>query len=133
MLGDFWSYNREFDSFVVSPEPDVSVHQLDGGVHRCIIVASDGIWNMVSAAEAVEFVERFLHQRRKLLALVSTSLLMTAMWLVYQPIADGLGSRFPRQILQNSTALFVKFCGSIIPHTLHSAAVGTLTAVQSTV
>jgi len=78
-LGDLWSYNSEYDSFVVSPEPDVSVHDLDSAVHRCIIVASDGVWNMVSASEVVEFVERWLHQRSKLLALVSntTCLLVT--------------------------------------------------------
>jgi len=70
--GDLWSYNRESDSFVVSPIPDVSVHKLDIAIHRCIIVASDGIWNMVSAAEAVEFVEHWLRRRHKLPALVST-------------------------------------------------------------
>jgi len=69
--GDLWSYNREYDSFIVSPEPDVSVHTLDRSVHRCIIIASDGVWNMVSAADAVSFVDRWLHQRNKLLELVS--------------------------------------------------------------
>ena len=76
VLGDLWSYNREFDSFVVSPEPDVSVHTLDCSVHRCIIVASDGVWNMISASEAVQFIERWIHQRRRLMALVSYILLL---------------------------------------------------------
>jgi len=74
MLGDLWSYNRESDSFIVSPEPDVSVHELDSRVHRCIIVASDGVWNMVSPSDAVEVVECWLRHRDKLLALVSSVL-----------------------------------------------------------
>ena len=78
VLGDLWSYNRESDSFVVSPEPDVSVHDLDCKVHRCVIVASDGVWNMVSASDAVTFVERWLHQRDTMLALVSTLLTLMA-------------------------------------------------------
>ena len=76
-VGDLWSYNQDSDSFIVSPEPDVSVHELDCAVHRCVIAASDGVWNMVSAADAVEFVERWMHQRDKLLTLVSTVLSIT--------------------------------------------------------
>jgi len=76
-VGDLWSYNQDSDSFIVSPEPDVSVHELDSAVHRCVIAASDGVWNMVSAVDAVEFVERWMHQRDKLLALVSTVLSIT--------------------------------------------------------
>jgi len=68
--GDLWSYNSESDSFIVSPEPDVSVHELDSSVHRCVIVASDGVWNMISPSDAVEFVEAWLRRRRRLLALV---------------------------------------------------------------
>ena len=77
LTGDLWSYNNDSDSFVVSPEPDVSVHDLDCTVHRCIIVASDGVWNMVSPSDAVKFVECWLQQRSKLLALVSTSFMVS--------------------------------------------------------
>ena len=56
----------------MSPEPDVSVHELDSSIHRCVIVASDGVWNMVSASDAIEFVDRWIHQRDKMLALVSS-------------------------------------------------------------
>jgi len=73
--GDLWSYNGESDCFVVSPEPDVSVHHLDSSVHRCIIVASDGVWNMLSPSDAMEFVDHWLHRRRKLQAHVSDNLL----------------------------------------------------------
>jgi serine/threonine protein phosphatase PrpC len=54
--GDLWSYNCERDVFVVSPEPDVSVYNFDSRHHRFIIIASDGVWNMMSAEDAVNCV-----------------------------------------------------------------------------
>ena len=55
-LGDLWSYDYYNEKFVVSPEPDVSVHELDAGKHKCLIFASDGLWNMVSPEESVTLV-----------------------------------------------------------------------------
>lgn len=52
-LGDLWSYDFLSGEFVVSPEPDTSVVVLDPRKHRYIILASDGVWNMVSPQEAV--------------------------------------------------------------------------------
>nr|KAG5687286.1 hypothetical protein BaRGS_001951 [Batillaria attramentaria] len=55
-LGDLWSYDYYKGQFVVSPEPDVSVMTLEPGRHRCLVLASDGLWNMLSASEAVSVV-----------------------------------------------------------------------------
>ncbi|KAL3857682.1 hypothetical protein ACJMK2_012324 [Sinanodonta woodiana] len=55
-LGDLWSYNYLNEQFVVSPEPDVSVHELKPGRDRCLIIGSDGLWNMVTPEEAVSLV-----------------------------------------------------------------------------
>ncbi|KAK3598987.1 hypothetical protein CHS0354_024663 [Potamilus streckersoni] len=55
-LGDLWSYNYLNEQFVVSPEPDVSVHELKPGRDRCLIIGSDGLWNMVTSEEAVSLV-----------------------------------------------------------------------------
>ncbi|KAJ0063997.1 hypothetical protein NL108_015725, partial [Boleophthalmus pectinirostris] len=52
-LGDLWSYDFFSGEFVVSPEPDTSVIVLDPRKHRYIILASDGLWNMVPPQEAV--------------------------------------------------------------------------------
>ncbi|XKL65037.1 hypothetical protein PGB90_005123 [Kerria lacca] len=55
--GDFWSYNSASDKFVVSPEPDVSVHPVDVESFRCLILGTDGLWNMLSPAVAVAIVQ----------------------------------------------------------------------------
>lgn len=55
-LGDLWSYDYYKGQFVVSPEPDVSVMALEPGRHRCLVLASDGLWNMLSASESVSVV-----------------------------------------------------------------------------
>ncbi|XP_060064593.1 protein phosphatase 1D-like [Ylistrum balloti] len=55
-LGDLWSYNYLNEEFVVSPEPDVSVHPLDPTRDKCLVIGSDGLWNMISAEEAVSVV-----------------------------------------------------------------------------
>ncbi|XP_075051416.1 protein phosphatase 1D [Mixophyes fleayi] len=52
-LGDLWSYDFYSGEFVVSPEPDTSVHTIDPQKHKFIILGSDGLWNMVSAHDAV--------------------------------------------------------------------------------
>ncbi|XP_071179621.1 uncharacterized protein [Mytilus edulis] len=55
-LGDLWSYNYLNEQFVVSPEPDVSVRKLDPARDKCLVLGSDGMWNMVSAEESVSVV-----------------------------------------------------------------------------
>lgn len=50
-LGDLWSYNSEEDVFVVSPEPDTFVYPIDMEKHRCLILGTDGAWNMLSPAQ----------------------------------------------------------------------------------
>ncbi|XP_077995888.1 protein phosphatase 1D-like [Glandiceps talaboti] len=57
-LGDLWSYDFYEGEYMVSPEPDISVHRLDPDVHKFLVLASDGLWNMVSPQEAVDFVEQ---------------------------------------------------------------------------
>ncbi|XP_067119373.1 uncharacterized protein Pp2C1 [Centruroides vittatus] len=56
-LGDLWSYNYQQGEFVVSPEPDVCVVTLDPKRDRCVILASDGLWNMVTLWDAVRLVQ----------------------------------------------------------------------------
>lgn len=56
VVGDLWSYDYYKGQFVVSPDPDVSVMTVEPGRHRCLILGSDGLWNMLSPAEAVSVV-----------------------------------------------------------------------------
>jgi len=57
-LGDLWSYNSQIDQFVVSPDPDCSVLTIDTNVHRCLIFGTDGLFNMLTAAQAVHIVQQ---------------------------------------------------------------------------
>ena len=54
--GDLWSYNATSETFVVSPEPDIATFSIDLKQHKFIILASDGLWNMVKPQEAVSIV-----------------------------------------------------------------------------
>ncbi|XP_062582590.1 uncharacterized protein LOC134244333 [Saccostrea cucullata] len=55
-LGDLWSFNYQNNEYVVSPVPDVAVHELDPAIHRCLILGSDGLWNMMTAEAAASMV-----------------------------------------------------------------------------
>ncbi len=41
---------------MVSPEPDVSVHKLDPKRDKCLVLASDGLWNMLKPEESIAIV-----------------------------------------------------------------------------
>uniref|UniRef100_A0A8D2Q2F9 Protein phosphatase, Mg2+/Mn2+ dependent 1D n=1 Tax=Varanus komodoensis TaxID=61221 RepID=A0A8D2Q2F9_VARKO len=62
-LGDLWSYDFYTGEFVVSPEPDTSVHTLDPQKHKYIILGSDGLWNMIPPQEAVSMCQD--HEEKK--------------------------------------------------------------------
>ena len=55
-LGDFWSWSDKTNQFVVSPHPDVGVHPLDPAHQRFLVLASDGLWNVMTPQEVVNFV-----------------------------------------------------------------------------
>ena len=72
-LGDLWSYNSKNDTFVVSPDPDLHVYTigeliifndilfsnnslLDITKQRCLILGTDGVWNVLSPEMAVNTV-----------------------------------------------------------------------------
>ena len=55
-LGDLWSYNSEENVFVVSPEPDIRVYPVDISHHRCLVLGTDGAWNMLTPQNAISTV-----------------------------------------------------------------------------
>ena len=72
-LGDFWSWSERTGKFAVSPQPDVTVHPLDASRQRFVVLASDGLWNVMSPQDVVDFVwdyetkereEELMHQTR---------------------------------------------------------------------
>ena len=58
-LGDLWSYTEAHDDYFVSPLPDVSEYVIELERDRFLIIASDGLWNVVTPHEAVQFVDTF--------------------------------------------------------------------------
>lgn len=55
-LGDFWSINPYSGQYIVSPEPDVSCRAITHD-DKCILLASDGLWNVMDAMKAVRFLQ----------------------------------------------------------------------------
>lgn len=64
-LGDLWSFNSEKNEFIVSPVPDVHVYDLVDGREQFIVLASDGLWNMVRPYESVTSAGTFDERKRK--------------------------------------------------------------------
>ena len=54
-LGDLWSVTKHH-GFLISPVPDVYIHYFDLTKDKFIILASDGLWNMLKPQETVETV-----------------------------------------------------------------------------
>lgn len=65
-LGDLWSYDINRDEFIVSPVPDVFHFDLDPSVHKCLILATDGLWNVMRANECVDLVRQTDKETEKL-------------------------------------------------------------------
>jgi protein phosphatase 1D len=57
-LGDLWSYEIKHDDFLVSPVPDVFAFDLDPRIHKCLILATDGLWNVLRSSESVELARQ---------------------------------------------------------------------------
>ena len=69
--GDLWSYNAKKDVYVVSPDPDLHVYDLDILRDRCLILATDGAWNVISPDMAVESVYKAEKNNEKQMILSS--------------------------------------------------------------
>ncbi|XP_054718262.1 uncharacterized protein LOC129227692 isoform X2 [Uloborus diversus] len=66
-LGDLWSYDYFQQEFVVSPEPDLGVMTLDLKKDKCLILASDGLWNIMSPQDAIHLVQEVENENVKLI------------------------------------------------------------------
>jgi len=64
-LGDFWSFNPRTKQFVVSPRPDVHVLPLNLKEQKFVVVATDGLWNVMTPREVVEFIWDYEHDDQK--------------------------------------------------------------------
>ena len=55
-LGDLWSSTEDYHNYLISPVPDVSIFSLDHNKHNFIVLASDGMWDMLSPQETVDMI-----------------------------------------------------------------------------
>ena len=60
-LGDFWSYSPRTQKFTVSPCPDVTVVPLNLCEQKFVVIASDGLWNVMTPNEVVSFIWDYEH------------------------------------------------------------------------
>ena len=58
-LGDYWSYSSKTGNYTVSPVPYVYAFPLDLSVQKFSVVASDGLWNVMTPTEVVSFVDNY--------------------------------------------------------------------------
>lgn len=62
-LGDYWSFNPCTENYIVSPEPHVSAIPLNPVTHKFIVIASDGLWGVMTPNDVVSFIhERVYYQ-----------------------------------------------------------------------
>lgn len=57
-VGDLWSYNRETKQFIVSPEPDVAIYNLNDS-NLCLVLGSDGLTNVLKPQQIVDIVMHY--------------------------------------------------------------------------
>ena len=53
-LGDLWSYKNDEGSYLISPVPQISLHNLDPSIHKYIILVTDGVSNVLNPQRCVE-------------------------------------------------------------------------------
>jgi len=71
--GDLWSYNPDRDVYIVSPEPDVAVFDIDWRQQRCLIIASDGVWNVMSPTDATDYISRWSRRSQQAKVIVKSA------------------------------------------------------------
>lgn len=55
--GDLWSYNFDNQQYAISPEPDVDVMRFNPYEQKCLVLATDGLWNLLDSKAAIQTVE----------------------------------------------------------------------------
>jgi len=94
-IGDFWSYSEQSGEFAVSPIPDVTTFRLDRSNSYVFIIASDGLWNVVSPMNAMKILNDTLekHQTDEFPPKISHHLVDVALrsWRERKCAADNIG------------------------------------------
>jgi hypothetical protein len=67
-LGDLWSYDTQHDEFIVSPVPDTFCFEIDPRYHKCLILATDGLWNVLKSSESADLVRQTDRETERLVS-----------------------------------------------------------------
>ena len=54
-----WSLNYYSNEFIISQVPDVCVLKRTPGMEEFLVIASDGLWGVMSVEEVVKFVHGY--------------------------------------------------------------------------
>ena len=94
--------------YVVSPDPDVSSYTVDLSKHRYIILASDGLWNMVKPQEAVNVVKQLDEQVTEFVNKPATRSGLSSKFLMLKNNLCSLPEKKTRLLLFTFAPLFLK-------------------------
>lgn len=93
-LGDYWSFNPRTKQYAVSPEPYVTAIPVDPASQKFIVIASDGLWNVMTPQDVVSFIHDYEYHRfgDQLNEVVTTALIREALhrWDIKKLQADNI-------------------------------------------
>ena len=98
-LGDFWSYCPQSGEYTVSPVPYIHDFPLDLNEQKFIVLASDGLWNVMSPSDVVNFITDFDRKAEHLKTVYSDSPGTTSGSGVPNSNDNGGGSQSPRDVV----------------------------------
>lgn len=100
-LGDFWSTVEDKQDHLISPVPDVTVHLIDVTKDRFIVIASDGLWDVLKPQEVAEMIDNYCKSE------------MTGNQVVYSLIETALQKwRRKDRRADNISVIIIFFCKS---------------------
>ena len=98
-LGDFWSYCAQSGEYTVSPVPYIHDFPLDLNEQKFIVLASDGLWNVMSPSDVVNFITDFDRKAEHLKTVYGDSPGTTSGSGVPNSNDNGGGSQSPRDVV----------------------------------
>ena len=60
-LTDHWNFINNEKSYLISPVPQISVHNLDLSIHKYIIMVTDGVSDVLNPQECVELAHMIMY------------------------------------------------------------------------
>ncbi|KAI6218448.1 hypothetical protein M3Y95_01165300 [Aphelenchoides besseyi] len=58
-LGDYWSYNETTETYIVSPEPECTVHVINNERDKVLVLVSDGITHAFTSEKIAQLINGY--------------------------------------------------------------------------